>query len=565
MSEQTASPTRPSDADRTGAEAVGRLDAAIAMRGVVTREAAPRLGRRRRRRCARPVTIDAAASSLRRRRRPGCVGRPTASWRWATSRGRGAGDHVRRRRQRAASRARHAERYRGRASAISPPRSCATSGRRQTYPQLRDAQPARPRLRTSVPHQRRLRRLAGALHAPRRRGDPDTAPRAGRRTSPPACWCFLRSVRSRRVALTSWQPHLVVIVDDGDGLPRRCRDTYARCQDGLAECDYLPRESTPRPPFYVASAGEWKQPLSRLAARSGERRRSAAPRTLFDLRPVHGAGSLWQDCPRRRRRRRGPRLPARARQRLPGEPAAADVLPGRRGRAESASRRAVFRLEHSALRPLVDVGRVFGMAASNVLGTLHARALCDGADAAARARSIFREAAETLRIVLWQQGRVGISQGTAGAELPPALLSRHDRHVLKSGFPLHPAAARVHRPISAWLDDALMEPAVPRALPRVLRHHLDRRRRRSISVRFVVLDSETTGLNPAHRSHSSRSAPSPSARGEIVPRGLLRRAAPRRATTPRRSRCTASRATRAAEGSRSRKRWRVSSTTCGTA
>ena len=44
------------------------------------------------------------------------------------------------------------------------------------------------------------------------------------------------------------------------------------------------------------------------------------------------------------------------------------------------------------------------------------------------------EAGDTFRVVLWQQGRVGISQGTAGAELPPALLSRHDRQVLKSGF-----------------------------------------------------------------------------------------------------------------------------------
>ena len=48
--------------------------------------------------------------------------------------------------------------------------------------------------------------------------------------------------------------------------------------------------------------------------------------------------------------------------------------------------------------------------------------------------SIFRDASETLRIVLWQQGRVGISQGTGGLELPPAVLSRSDRHRLKSGF-----------------------------------------------------------------------------------------------------------------------------------
>jgi hypothetical protein len=47
---------------------------------------------------------------------------------------------------------------------------------------------------------------------------------------------------------------------------------------------------------------------------------------------------------------------------------------------------------------------------------------------------IFREAADTFRVVLWQQGRVGISLGTSGVDLPPTLLSRHDRHVLKAGF-----------------------------------------------------------------------------------------------------------------------------------
>ena len=101
---------------------------------------------------------------------------------------------------------------------------------------------------------------------------------------------------------------------------------------------------------------------------------------------------------------------------------------------ESGEQSSIFRLEHSALRPLVDVGRVFGVAARTVLGrsTLErftlARALVPDHE------SIFRDASETLRIVLWQQGRVGISQGTAGFELPPAVLSRSDRHRLKSGF-----------------------------------------------------------------------------------------------------------------------------------
>ena len=94
----------------------------------------------------------------------------------------------------------------------------------------------------------------------------------------------------------------------------------------------------------------------------------------------------------------------------------------------------MFQLQRSALGPLVDVGRVFGLDAGNVLGTstlerfgMARRLLPDGEE-------IFRDAAETLRDVLWQQGRIGVSQGTDGAELPPALLSRHDRHVRKGGF-----------------------------------------------------------------------------------------------------------------------------------
>jgi hypothetical protein len=54
--------------------------------------------------------------------------------------------------------------------------------------------------------------------------------------------------------------------------------------------------------------------------------------------------------------------------------------------------------------------------------------------------------------VLWQQGRVGISQGTNGTVLPAALLSRHDRHVLKSGFPaIHRLLEFTANP--KWLDE----------------------------------------------------------------------------------------------------------------
>jgi hypothetical protein len=75
------------------------------------------------------------------------------------------------------------------------------------------------------------------------------------------------------------------------------------------------------------------------------------------------------------------------------------------------------------------------MAARSALGTSTRGTLRAGAER--RCLSTNRSSAtlrKRLRILLWQQARIGISQGTSGAELPPALLSWHDRHVRKSGF-----------------------------------------------------------------------------------------------------------------------------------
>jgi hypothetical protein len=97
------------------------------------------------------------------------------------------------------------------------------------------------------------------------------------------------------------------------------------------------------------------------------------------------------------------------------------------------------------------VARVYGIAAGRALGGSTHERFATARRLLPQRESIFREAADTLRIVLWLQARIGIRQGTGGAELPPALLSRHDRQVLKSGFRV------VHRLIELtanyeWLD-----------------------------------------------------------------------------------------------------------------
>lgn len=213
----------------------------------------------------------------------------------------------------------------------------------------------------------------------------------------------------------------------------RALQTYLRVLEALLECDYLPRASLSfEPGFYVATVSEWKTRF-RQWIDDPVRQQMYRARTLFDLRTVLGPRSLWEEI-------EAEVLAAVDRDfvrilandclaTLPPLTFFQDAVIDRGGEHV-----ATFRLEHSALRPLVDVGRVFGIATGALLG----RSTLDRF-ASARARlpehqATFREAADTLRIVLGQQARVGITQGTDGSDLPPSLLSSYDRRVLKGGF-----------------------------------------------------------------------------------------------------------------------------------
>jgi CBS domain-containing protein len=247
---------------------------------------------------------------------------------------------------------------------------------------------------------------------------------------PPGCWCFSGS-SGRGESLTRLAPHLVVIVGDGDSLATALA-AYHRVLGAFAECDYLPRELSYEAPFYLARAAEWESRY-RGWLRDPVRQEISRARTLFDLRPVLGPAALWQDCQAAITDEADRDvLHVLAHDCLANVPPLTfyenDVVDsvGEHG--------STFRLEHSALRPLVDVGRVFGMAAGATLGRSTLERFAAARTFMPEHERIFREAADTFRVVLWQQGRVGIDQGTSGAELPPALLSRHDRQVLKSGF-----------------------------------------------------------------------------------------------------------------------------------
>ena len=247
----------------------------------------------------------------------------------------------------------------------------------------------------------------------------------------PVAWCFAGSA-GRAESLTALAPLVVAVLDDGIA-DETGRSRFPVVLDALVDCGYLPRLDLPYElPFYAAGVREWQE---RYRAWIGDPvlQQTFRTRTLFDVRAIAGRTDLWEDV----RATIAGTVDRDFVQILANECFA--TLPPltffRDAVVDSfGEHTTTFRLEHSAVRPLVDVGRVFALAAGEVAGrsTLErfdaARHLLPAHDA------VIREAADTLRIVLWQQGRVGITEGTSGAELPAALLGRHDRQVLKRGF-----------------------------------------------------------------------------------------------------------------------------------
>jgi CBS domain-containing protein len=258
------------------------------------------------------------------------------------------------------------------------------------------------------------------------------------------CWAVCGS-SGRGESLTRLAPELLLI---GNTAQPGLTAAYRGVVDRLLECDYLPRADSPfEAAFYAASVSEWK---SRYEAwvRSPILEQMYLARGFFDLRALSGVGRV---LPSAESTRGGPaddlirdleaavagaidrdflRIIANdCVARLPPLTIFQDAVVDDMG-----ERSATFQLDRHALTPLVDVARVYGIAAGRVLGGSTRERFALAGRLLSTQAALFHEAADTLSLILWLQGRIGIRQGTAGAELPPALLSRLDRQVLKSGF-----------------------------------------------------------------------------------------------------------------------------------
>ena len=246
---------------------------------------------------------------------------------------------------------------------------------------------------------------------------------------PSACWCF-SGAAGRAESLTSLAPGIVVLLKE-DGNHSAWLDTLRRVQNRVEGCGFFSDKAFDVS-FNVAHISVWKRRFLDWIS-DPIFKEIYLGRPFFDLRPVMGDDRLWRELEVQV-------MSAVDRDFL--HIAANDCL----GKLppltffqnavvdESGGETSLFRLEETALQPLVDVARVFGFAAKKVFGTSTLERFAMAAQLLPENAGIFQEAADTFRVVLWQQGRAGIAQGSSGAELSPALLNPYDRQVLRKAF-----------------------------------------------------------------------------------------------------------------------------------
>jgi len=246
-------------------------------------------------------------------------------------------------------------------------------------------------------------------------------------------WCFWGAA-GRRELLAPVEPELALLCSDLADVTRG-RAALDRLRADLAECGYL---AYVKPEWddamLCATVTTWQEQFAQWI-RDPVLSNMYGARPLFDLRLAWGDMDSWQH------------LETSIREAIRSAPYFQKLLANDCLSAlppltffqdqvvdESGERTGVFALEHRALAPIVDVGRVFGIAHELVLGSSSLERLELARSRTPAQANIFRAASETLGVLLYLQARTGLRLHQSGAEVLPAQLSRLDRQALKSGF-----------------------------------------------------------------------------------------------------------------------------------
>lgn len=246
-------------------------------------------------------------------------------------------------------------------------------------------------------------------------------------------WCFWGAA-GRREALAPVEPALAIIrrdsADASSGLA-----ALERLRTDLAACGFVARERAEfGEELLCATAATWTDRFTRWI-HDPILEGVYAARPLFDLRPVLGDPEPWREVERA------------ARAAIQAEPAlqkllahdCQSILPPltffeNAVISDKGERSETFALEGRALGPLMEVGRVLGLAGGTVLGVSTSERLADARTRMPEHEAIFRNALDTLEVLLYLQARTGLRSWTSGGEIEPMQLSRLDRRALKTGF-----------------------------------------------------------------------------------------------------------------------------------
>lgn len=235
------------------------------------------------------------------------------------------------------------------------------------------------------------------------------------------CWCFYGAA-GRGESLTAMAPEIAMIGPDAA--------TCERVAEQLLSCGYLERRES-------ASTGtleDWKARFSGWISNPVLNGVEGAV-SYFDLSLVCGSREVWAELKESvEAELRG----AESFTAVMAHDCLASLPPLTFFRElvveESGEQTGVFRLEQSALRPLVNVARVFGLEAGSVFGASTADRLRAARAVAPGEEAVLREAGETLRVVLYLQARAGLRQQDEGHEMPASRIDARERLVLKRGF-----------------------------------------------------------------------------------------------------------------------------------
>ena len=241
---------------------------------------------------------------------------------------------------------------------------------------------------------------------------------AGRGTTAGWSFCFWGAA-GRGELIAPAEPGIALICRDACDVSSGL-EALLQLRADLAECGYVPYDLPEWKNLPLcATAADWAERFSgwiHQPVLTGMHR----ARALFDLRFAFGGRELWRD------------LEQSVMTEIRAEPSFGMLLASDSFSAlppltffedevveESGDRTGLFALEQNALGPVVEVGRAFGVAGERVFGSSTLDRL-----AGARARmpgqeNLFREAKETLRVLLYLQGRTGLRQRNSGAVILP--------------------------------------------------------------------------------------------------------------------------------------------------